>query len=133
MDIPHKTMKSNRWFILTAICFILAMLTLAAKAQAAGPATNVVTLTWTAPTNNTVPFVYEMQQTLSLTTPAWVTIAANIPSNVVFLTLNVDRDMKFFRMRSVNSTNSAWVSDFSNVASTAWPAPGGNLGIRLGP
>ena len=126
-------MKSNRWYILTAICFILAILTLAAKAQAAGPATNVVTLTWTAATNTTIPTVYEVHQTLSLTTPAWVVIAANIPSTTTNLTLSTDRDFKAFKVRSVNATNSAWTSDFSNVATTAWPSPGGNLGIRLGP
>ena len=119
--------------MLTAICFILAMLTLAAKAQAAGPATNLVTLTWTAPTNNSVPYVYEVQQATSITVPNWLTLAQNIPSNILFLTLSVDRDMKWFRIRSVNSTNSIWVSDFSNVASTAWPGQGGNLSIRLGP
>ena len=120
--------------MLAAICFILAILTVAAKAQAAGPATNVVTLTWTAPTNSGgVPFVYEVQQTASITVPSWITVGNNIPSTTLFFTISVDRDMKWFRVRSVNQTNSIWVSDFSNVASTAWPGQGGNLSIRLGP
>src|SRR5678815_2314933 len=126
-------MKSNRWLMIAAVLFILAILTLAARAQAAGPATNLVTLTWTAPTNNAVPYVFEVQQANSITVPSWFTIGNNIPSNILFLTVSVDRDMKWFRVRSVNSTNSIWVSDFSNVASTAWPGQGGNLSIRLGP
>ena len=126
-------MKTNRWFILAAVCWILAVLTLAARAQAAGPATNVITLTWTAPTNSAVPFVYEVQQATSITIPNWGTVANNIPATTLFLTLNVDKDMKWFRVRAVNQTNSIWTSDFSNVASTAWPGQGGNLSIRLGP
>ena len=109
------------------------MLTLAAKAQAAGPATNVITLTWTAPTNSSVPFVYEVQQATSITIPNWGTVANNIPATTLFLTLTVDKDMKWFRVRAVNQTNSIWTSDFSNVASTAWPGQGGSLSIRLGP
>jgi len=114
-----------------AVCWILAVLTLAAKA--AGPATNTVTLYWTAPTNSPVPFVYEVHQTLSLTAPVWTVVAANIPSTTTNQVLNIDRDFKAWKVRCVNATNSAWVSDFSNVASTAWPSAGGNLGIRLGP
>jgi len=120
--------------MLAAVLFILAILTLAAKAQAAGVATNVVTLTWTASTNTSIPTVYEVHQTLSLATPTWVVIAGNIPSTTTNLTVsNIDRDFKAWKVRAVNATNSTWTSDFSNVATTAWPSPGGNLGIRLGP
>jgi len=125
-------MKSNRWYIITAVCFILAILTVAAKAQAAGPATNVVTLTWTAPTNSPVPFVYEIQQS-SLNTNNWLTLIASVAGNATNFTMVVDKDLKFFRIRAVNATNSAWFSDYSNTASTLWPGQGGNLGIRLGP
>lgn len=123
-------MKTHKYLIFALVCFFLAGYVL----HAAGPATNVVTLVWEAPTNSPVPFVYEMQQTLSLSgNPVWTTIAANIPSTQTNLTLTIDKDLKFFRVRCVNATNSAWASDFSNTASTLWPGQGGNLGIRLGP
>jgi hypothetical protein len=125
-------MKSNRWFMLVAVCFILAVLTVAAKAQAAGAVTNVVTLTWTGPTNSSVPYVYEIQQS-SLNTNNWLTLIANVQSSSSNFTMVVDKELKFFRIRAVNATNSAWFSDFSNTASTLWPGQGGNLGIRLGP
>jgi hypothetical protein len=116
---------------LIAVLFITVAL--AYCARAAGAATNVVTLVWDAPTNSPVPFVYEVQQALSLTAPVWTTVAANIPSTQTNLQLTIDRDLKFWRMRSVNATNTAWVSDFSNVASTLWPPWSDGLRIRLGP
>ena len=120
-----------RYPIIACVLFFLAGY--AARAQAAGPATNVVTLYWTASVPNGVPYVYEIQQSLSITNQVWTTIAANVPSSVLSLSLNVDRDMKYFRMRTVNATNSQWVGDFSNVANTSWPPVGGNFGIRQGP
>ena len=118
--------------MLAAICFILAILTLAARAQAAGPATNVVTLMWTAPTNSPVPYMYEIQQS-SLNTNSWLTLIAALPGTATNFTMVADKELKFFRIRAINATNSAWASDFSNTASTLWPGQGGNLGIRLGP
>ncbi len=123
-------MKSNKWLIIAGVCFILAMLTLAVKA--AGPATNVVTLVWDAPVNSPVPYVYEIQQS-SLNTNNWLTLVSNIPGTATNFTMTIDKDLKFFRIRAMNSTNATWFSDFSNVASTLWPSSGGNLGIRLGP
>ncbi len=114
---------------LLILCFMLAGCV--ENSQAAGPATNVVTLVWTAPTNSTVPFVYEVQQSSDLI--LWAVIAPSVPSGTTNMTLQVDKDLKCWRVRSVNATNSAWASDFSNVASTLWPAAGGNLSIQLGP
>jgi len=119
--------------MLAAVLFILAILTLAARAQAAGPATNIVTLYWTPPPPQQVPYVFELQQSNSITNASWFTIANNIPSNVFAFSVSVDRDMKWFRMRLVNATNSIWTGDFGNTASTAWPGQGGTLSIRLGP
>ena len=122
--------RKSLLFPLIAITWIIATITYCANA--AGPATNVVTLHWTGPTNSEVPFVYEVHQSLLVTNGPWVVIAANIPSAQTNLTLNIDRDTKFWKVRCVNATNSAWFSDFSNTASTLWPGQGGNLGIRLG-
>lgn len=130
---------NTKWYTIAAICFILAVLVITARSAdtqtTAGPATNQVTLTWTAPFTNYVPYVYEVQMTTSMNTnnQPWSTIAQNIPSNVTFLTITVDKEQKYFRVRSVNSTNASWTSDFSNVAQTLWPGQGGNLAIRLGP
>ncbi len=113
------------------LILLAAVLAAGFSARAAGPATNVVTLVWTAPTNSTVPFVYEVQQSSDLI--LWTVIAPSVPSGTTNMTLQVDKDLKCWRVRSVNATNSAWASDFSNVASTLWPAAGGNLSIQLGP
>ena len=98
--------------------------------NAAIPATNVVTLVWTAPVANGVPFLYEMHQSTDLI--AWSVIASNIPPATTNITLNVDKVQKFWKIRSVCSTNTAWVSDFSNVAQTIWPPQSDLLSIRLG-
>ncbi len=125
-------MKSK--LLLLAACLVLAG-NLEAQTQAAGPATNQVTLVWTAPTNSPVPYVYEVQQSSDVAVPiiVWTVIANNVPSNQTTLTLNIDRSSKYWRVRSLNATNAAWSSDFSNVASTLWPGQGGNLSVRLGP
>jgi len=115
-----------------AICWIIATITYCANAQAAGPATNTVTLVWVAPTNSPVPFTYELHQSLSLVNPVWTVVAANIPATQTNLSLTIDRDLKYWKLRCINATNTAWTSDFSNVASTLWPTSGGNLSIRLG-
>lgn len=114
-------------FLFTALLVITAL-----DATVAEPATNVVTLAWRAPVQM-VPTVYEVQQTLSLVNPVWTVIAANIPATTTNLTLTIDRDLKFWRVRTLNATNSAWASDFSNVAHTLWPNPSDSLSIRLGP
>ena len=123
--------KSILLLVIAATClFISGVMT---HAQAAGPATNQVTLVWNAPTNSPVPYVYEVNQTLSLSgTPVWTVVAANIPSTTTNQTLMIDRDFKAWKVRCVNATNTAWVSDFSNVATTLWPSSGGNLSVRLG-
>ena len=114
--------------LLSALCLFLS----GAVSHAAGPATNVVTLTWDPPTNSPVPYVYEIHQTPSLVLPSW-TVLVTFPSGATNFTMNIDRDFKAWKIRCVNATNSAWASDFSNVATTLWPSSGGNLGIRLGP
>ena len=116
---------------LAAVLFIIVACAYCAKA--AGTTTNVVTLAWSPPVSSPVPYVYEMEQSLSLVNPVWTTIAANIPSSQTNLTLTVDKDTKFWRICAVNATNTAWKSDFSNVASTLWPSPSDKLSIRLGP
>ncbi len=133
-------MKPTKTLLLPviAICWIIATITYCANAQAqalaAGPPTNIVTLSWSPPATSTVPYVYEVHQTTTLATNAvWTVIAANIPSNITFLQLQIDKDVKYWKVRSVNSTNSVWVSDFSNTASTLWPGQGGSLAVRLGP
>ncbi len=128
-------MKPTKYILLLSACLIISGSISHAQLQAVGgPATNVVTLSWDAPTNSTVPYTYQVHQATSLDTNAqWVIIAANIPSNITFLKLNVDKEFKAFKVRNVNQTNVTWVGDFSNVASTAWPEAGGNLAIRLGP
>jgi hypothetical protein len=127
-----KTLKQVLLFTIAILAFFLP--DTISQAQAAGPATNVVTLFWTAapPTSPAVPFFYEVHQSTNLALNVW-TVIANVPSNTLQFSLSVDKDMKSFKVRTVNSTNSIWVGDFSNVASTAWPGTGGNLAIRLGP
>lgn len=127
-----KTLKQILLFAVALSCFFLP--DTISKAQAAGPATNVITLTWTAapPTSPPVPFFYEIHQSTNLALNVW-TVIANVASTTLQYTASVDKDMKSFKVRTVNSTNSIWVGDFSNVVSTAWPGTGGNLAIRLGP
>ncbi len=120
-------MKSKSLRIVAAVCFLLAALTYAALG--AGPATNVVTLDWTQQVS-TVPYFTEVHQSTNLTT--WVVIT-NLPSTTTQLTLSINKDPKYWMVRNVNSTNTAFFSDFSNQVGTAWPPSTGNLSIRLGP
>ncbi len=106
---------------------MLAALTYAALG--AGPATNIVTLEWNQPAQ-TVPFFTEVHQSTNLVN--WVVIT-NLPGTSTQLSLSINKDPKFWMVRNVNSTNTTLVSDFSNTVGTAWPAPAGNLTIRLGP
>ncbi len=122
-------MKSKLLLIASAACFMCAGYM--AKAQAAGPATNQVTLAWSFIEAPQVPFNTEIQQSL-LNTNTW-TILANVPGGQTNYTFNISKQLTFFRVRSINATNGAWNGDFSNVASTLWPPAGGNLSIRLGP
>ncbi len=128
-------MKSKLLLIASAAAFFAAGYVVNAQSLFAGPATNQVTLAWTAPTNSPVPYVYEVQQSADVAVPiiVWTVIAQNIPSTQTTLSLNIDRTTKYWRVRSVNQTNASWSSDFSNVASTLWPGQGGNLSVRLGP
>ncbi len=123
-------MKRKLLLIISAACFLLAGYV--SNAQGAGPATNQVTLFWTALVNPQTPYVFEVQQS-NLNTNSWVTIANNLPSSTLTLTLLVDKDpARYWRVRALNSTNSAWATDFSNLVSPAWPGLIGTLGIRPG-
>ncbi len=123
-------MKSKLLLIVSAAAFMAAGYV--SHAQAAGPATNNVTLFWTALVNPTAPYVFEVQQS-NLNTNSWVTIANNLPSTTLALTLQVDKDpARYWRVRAVNATNSLWTTDFSNLVSPGWPGLIGTLGIRPG-
>jgi len=119
----------NKYLVIAAVYWIAATITYCVVAS--GPATNVVTLTWIGPTNSPVPYVFEVQQSL-LNTNSWTSFSPYLPSTTTNLTLSIDRDLKFWRVRALNATNNAWATDFSNVASTLWPGQGDGLSIRLG-
>ncbi len=124
-------MKRKLLLLVSAACFVCAGYVV--KAQAAGPATNQVTLFWQALISPMTPYVFEVQQS-NLNTNSWITIANNLPSTTLTLTLLVDKDpARFWRVRALNATNSAWATDFSNLVNPAWPGLIGTLGIRPGP
>ncbi len=115
--------------IAAAVCFFAAGYV--AKAQAAGPATNTITLFWSI-VNPVSPYVYEIQQSNGSVTN-WFVLASNLPPNVLSYTLNVDKDpSRFWRVRAINQTNNLWATDFSNLVQPAWPGLIGTLGIRPG-
>jgi len=123
-----QTLKpKNGFLIIAAVFWILACIVFCANA--AGPATNVVTLSWVQEFQVT-PYFAEVHQSTNLVN--WIVIT-NVPSTQTNLSLSIDKDLKAWKVRNVNSTNIALVSDFSNVVGTPWPLPAGNLSIRLGP
>lgn len=116
------------WLILAASCLFFA------GYYAHGQPTNKVTLGWTPPLDLSIPMVYELEQTVSLAAPNWVIIASNIPSSTTnYLVTNLNKAFYAWRIRSVNATNSAWKTDFSNTATTLWPGRGGQLTATLTP
>lgn len=121
--------NKNRWLITAGICFLLAMLTLAARA--AGPAaTNSVTLAWTPPIGNPTPYSFRLYANTNAAAPLPWLVVTNLPmtqSNATFL---VTKTMMFYYMTCVVTTNGIErESDPSNVALDPWPFQGYGLQI----
>ena len=114
-------------------CFMIAGAV--ASAQGASPATNIVTVFWSAPVTSPVPYLFRVySNTNALAPKPWPVLTNLTSSGQISLTfLTAKAPMTFFYVTSYNATNAAWESDPSNVVSTLWPVQGDFLQIRLGP
>jgi len=125
-------MKSNRWYIFAAVCFILAMLTLAARAGTP----ELLKLSWRWPIDGTNSLggmsIRDASTNMSfilVQSPALLTPVATWPVQIVIPAtsitpvsnlwqFNIMRDLtfsSFFAMKVTNHLNQT-VSDFSEPA-----------------
>lgn len=111
---------------LFTLCLLLVALT------AYGQATNSLRLEWTPPPYDGIPYYFEVLQTTNPYLTNWIVVRSNIPSETPYHPVVVDVAFKAWKVRCVNATNSVYKSDFSNVATTAWPGRGNNLKIVKG-
>ena len=117
-------------FPLIAITWIIATITYCANA--AGPATNVITIYWKPPVGETLPIGYKLYSSTNAAQPLpWTVVATQTQTNFV---MSVTKEPRlFFYVTAYNLTNSTWgESDPSNVDMTKWPFHGDDLGVRQG-
>ena len=118
--------------IIIAVCFTLAVLTLAAKA--AGPATNSVTLGW-KPGVNQMPFTQAIHSSTNAAAPLPWTVIANVPGTQTNLTFLVADIQCYYYVTCISSATNAGVvvtreSDPSNIALDPWPNQSDSLSIK---
>ena len=125
-------LKQDRWRMIAGLCFLLAMITFAARAV--GPATNSITLSWKAGVNS-IPFVHSVHSSTDASAPMPWTVLTNIPSTQTNLTLLVSKTACLYYVTCLSITTNAGVvvireSDPTNVALDPWPNQGDSLSVK---